>query len=204
MTDLANLPRTIMPEEFFELVVEAIGGAPAPPGATEDRSVLRLVGPGGGAWSAGFEGGLLALLEGDAAGPLVTITLSVPDWREFIAGRVRDAVDPHIPVPLGDPRTLTRLVEHSARALILKDFAGDLQIVIEDKDEDADYVATLTFGGGEPSVASPTTTITVTLGDLVAIVSGKDDAQSAFFQGKIRVDGDMNLAMGLMTAAMSG
>ena len=58
------------------------------------------------------------------------------------------------------------------------------------------------MGGQPPNVTSPTTTIRVDLTYLGRLASGAENVQNAFFAGKIRIDGDMNLAMGLMTAVM--
>ena len=61
---------------------------------------------------------------------------------------------------------------------------------------------TLTFGGAAPKPAAPTTTVTFSRDDFLAILGGELQPQAAFFAGKIRLDGDMNLAMGLMALAM--
>lgn len=204
MPDLVNLPRTIMPEEFFGLVREALADAAPPPGARDHSLGVHLTGAGGGHWHAGIAGGALVLGEGTVDAPLVALTLSVGDWREFVAGRVRDAVDQHVPVPLGDPKMITHLLSHTDRAELLQQFSGDIQVVVEDPEVDAEYRATCTLGGACPDLGAPTTTIRVALPDLVRLASGEDNPQAAFFQGKIRIDGDMNLAMGLMAAAMAG
>ena len=49
LSDLTNLPRTIVPEAFFEKVMEVVADIPAPPEAAEDRALVRLEGLGGAA-----------------------------------------------------------------------------------------------------------------------------------------------------------
>jgi putative sterol carrier protein len=47
--------------------------------------------------------------------------------------------------------------------------------------------------------ASPNITITVAAGDWLDIINGKLDGQMAFMSGKLKVKGDMSLAMKLKT-----
>jgi putative sterol carrier protein len=47
----------------------------------------------------------------------------------------------------------------------------------------------------EGSVDSPTTTLTMTGDDFVGLVNGTVNAMAAFMQGKIKLQGDMGLAM---------
>ncbi len=49
----------------------------------------------------------------------------------------------------------------------------------------------------EGTAASPKMTMTCTSQDLLAMVNGELSAVSAFMQGKIKIDGDMALAMKL-------
>ena len=72
---------------------------------------------------------------------------------------------------------------------------------MQDREEDAEYRVTLTFGtsgGGNTSA----TTVSVDLDYLGHLMSGQETPQNAFFAGKIRIEGDMNLAMALMSAMM--
>jgi len=202
MVDFMNLPRMIMPAALTDLIAEAMTELTPPEDATDDRVAVHVTGPGGGDWHTGVTDGAFDIVEGSAEAPLVAISLSVADWREFVAGRVRDEVREHTDTALLDPKALTRLQGSGERAGRLRGFAGDVQIIIEDGEEDAEYAATFTLGGGAPNVDAPTTTIRVDLGYLGRLASGEENVQSAFFAGKIRIDGDMNLAMGLMTAMM--
>ncbi len=202
MTDLMNLPRSIMPAEFFELVRELAKDEPAPEGATEDRASIHLDGAGGGSWSFGFSAGAMVLEEGGAAAALVQVSSRVSDWRELVAGRVRDAVKDHVDASLFDPRSLGHLYAQADKAQMLRGFSGDLRVVLEDREANTDYSATVTLGGGPPQVDAPTTTISVALADLGRLASGTESVQQAFFAGKVRIEGDMNLAMALMTAMM--
>ena len=150
----------------------------------------------------GVSEGAFGVADGTTTSPLVSISLAVADWREFVVGRVRDLVTQHANTSLLDPRALTRLQGSGERAARLRGFTGDIQCIVEDGEEDAEYIATFTLGGGTPNLTAPTTTIRVDLGYLGRLVSGEENVQNAFFAGKIRIDGDMNLAMGLMTAVM--
>jgi len=202
MADLMNLPRMIMPAAFTELLAEAMSEIEPPADASADRVAVFISGPGGGDWHMGVTDGAFDVVEGATEAPLVSISLTVADWREFIAGRVRDVVKEQSNRSLLDPRGLAKLQGSGERASRLRGFSGDIQCIVEDADEDAEYVATFTLGGQGPNVTSPTTTIRIDLGFLGRLASGAENVQNAFFAGKIRIDGDMNLAMGLMTAVM--
>ena len=56
------------------------------------------------------------------------------------------------------------------------------------------------FSGGKLSArdgkaAAPRLTVTTALADILAVSDGKLDAMAAFMQGKIKLDGDVGLAM---------
>lgn len=51
---------------------------------------------------------------------------------------------------------------------------------------------------GEGAAASPKLTVTVDSDDFIKIFSGKMDGMQAFMQGKLRLAGDMSLAMKLL------
>jgi putative sterol carrier protein len=62
----------------------------------------------------------------------------------------------------------------------------------------------LKFAGGKVNAAqgtsaSPRLTVTAGLADIIDIVEGKLDGTAAFMQGKIKLDGDVGLAMRMVS-----
>jgi putative sterol carrier protein len=53
--------------------------------------------------------------------------------------------------------------------------------------------------GAEGKAVSPRLTVTTSLADLLAIADGKLDGMAAFMQGKIKLDGDVGLAMRMVS-----
>jgi putative sterol carrier protein len=53
--------------------------------------------------------------------------------------------------------------------------------------------------GAEGKAASPRLTVTAGLADINAITEGNLDAMAAFMQGKIKLDGDVGLAMRMVS-----
>jgi putative sterol carrier protein len=51
--------------------------------------------------------------------------------------------------------------------------------------------------------SSPDMTVTTSADDMLALVSGDLNAVSAFMQGRVKIDGDMSLAMKLQTLLSS-
>ncbi len=63
---------------------------------------------------------------------------------------------------------------------------------------------TIKFSGGkvtgvEGNAVSPRLTVTSSLADISAIAEGKLDGMAAFMQGKIKLDGDVGLAMRMVS-----
>ncbi len=199
MTDFANLPADITPAQFFDLVAAALANEPAPAGAAPDKLVIHVGGDDGGVWNLGFEGGGLKIATGAAAAPPLQLSMTSDDLRAFIAGSIRDAIRARAGGRTIDASQLAKLFRITNKTEQVKAYTGDLQMVLEGP---ATYRLTLTFGGNTPTPEAPTTTVTFTLDDFLAILGGELQPQAAFFAGKIRLDGDMNLAMGLMALAV--
>jgi putative sterol carrier protein len=53
--------------------------------------------------------------------------------------------------------------------------------------------------GVEGKASSPRLTVTTSLADILAITEGKLDAMAAFMQGKVKLDGDVGLAMRMVS-----
>ena len=80
-----------------------------------------------------------------------------------------------------------------ANATVLFDFSAD---------EGGQWTATMddgSFGIDETGTPSPDVTIRMKGADFLAMVNGKMNPVAAFMQGRIRVEGDMALAMRLQT-----
>ncbi|MCB9732968.1 MAG: SCP2 sterol-binding domain-containing protein [Deltaproteobacteria bacterium] len=201
MADLANLPNDITPDHFFELVESALADEPAPSGASPEKLLIHLNGDGGGTWALGFQDGKLTAKKnvGEKDPPL-QLSMTVDDWRAFVAGRVRDAVAAKVNVGF-DAKQVAKLYRVTNKTDQVKAFKGNLQLVVEDKEKGGAHRVTLTFGGAGPVTDNPETTVSVDLEDFVGLAGGEINAQTAFFMGKIRLDGDMNLAMSLMALA---
>ena len=203
LSDLTNLPRTIVPEAFFEKVMELVADIPAPAEAAEDRALVRLEGMGGGQWNVGFVDGRAQIREGEISDPTVQVSLSVIDWREFVVGRVRDVVTPGMDKNLLDPRMIVRIFDDRDAVEAVRDFQGTIKLTVRDPEEDGDYVLFVTLGGQAETREESATTVEISLGDLASLVRQESTPQAAFFAGQIRIDGDMNLAMALMTLTAS-
>ena len=199
LSDLTNLPRTIVPEAFFEKVMEVVADIPAPPEAAEDRALVRLEGLGGGEWNVGFVDGRAQIRQGTIDAPTVQVSLSVIDWREFVVGRVRDVVTPGMDKNLLDPRMVVRIFDDREAVEAVRDFQGTIRLTVRDPEEDGDYVLFVTLGSQDETREDPATTVEISLEDLARLVRQESTPQAAFFAGQIRIDGDMNLAMALMT-----
>tara|TARA_B100000674_G_scaffold447121_1_gene414516 strand:- start:84 stop:689 length:606 start_codon:yes stop_codon:yes gene_type:complete len=200
MSDLTDLSYDITPEDFFKLVVETVSGQPLPDNARPERAQLSLSG-GGGTWNCGFADDQFTVEEGSVSDCPVHVALSVDDWREFVAGKLRDAVREHVDVALIDPAALMKLYGTAEKIEQVNALKGSLRVTIEDGDRH--YVATLATGGTDPTSDEPTASIAMTLADFALLASGQENPQMAFFSGKIRVDGDMNHVMGLFALTMT-
>ncbi len=201
-TDFANLPADITPSVFFAAIAEALKDEPAPANAAPDKLLLHVTGDEGGTWAMGFVNGRLAIDQSAADKPPLQVTTSIEDFRAFLAGSVRDALKAKAGSKASaiDAKQVAKLFRITTKTDQVKQYTGDLQLVVENSP--SNHKLTLTFGGTTPNPAKPTTTISISLADFLALTGGELNAQAAFFAGKIRLDGDMNLAMGLMAMAM--
>ena len=199
----------IPPTEFLESwFPAAYAEAEAPPGAAEVdvKLGLRLEGEGGGEWLLHMDHGSLQVHSGSREEAAFTYVQSVDDWRGalwegrggalgkgtlqvFDPGRERPAVAPDAVV--GPPAV-------SALAA-LAELSGLIRLVVDDPEHP--WSVGLKLGPGEiPEPA--TTTVSVTLEDVLAIEEGELEPMAAFMSGRIRVDGDMTLMMQMQAVLM--
>lgn len=190
------------PQEFFEKMLPDLAASKAGELSDEQKAVnhavgVVLTGDGGGSWTMAIEGGALKVSGGsiaDGANPVVS--LSVEDWRGVLTGKKAMlaaggagadmmAIDPS----QFKPALLDRI----------KPIAGTIRFVVEDPDQ-GDLEVTLKFGANAPD--EPQCTVSTDVETAKATQDGSMNPQMAFMQGKVKIVGDMNLAMQVGSLAM--
>lgn len=157
--------------------------------------VVRVTGEGGGTFHLNVTEGRLT--PGDAPTHPVLLTL-VQDRRGF-ERLIADAGDSALGflgglTGLADEMKLTR-----ARVEALAGVSGTLLFAVGGDDG---FALTTHFGDGEPN-DPPDTSIVVDPTVYTELQAGHLDLQNAFMDGKLEIEGDMQLAMQVALAAMA-
>ena len=202
MSALLNLPTTITPSEFFEeVLLGELAAVEVPSDTSREPAQFNVL--GAGVWSIGVDDEGVFVDSQAATQPPIQVSMSENDWRAVVVGPFKERLAKSGAASLFHPKMMKHLFLSDSKVSMLKQFPGDLQMRIEDRDEATTYSFTLTLGGGAPKVESPTTTLTFQMTDVEDMLAGRSNAQQLFMQGKLRIDGDMNMVMGLMSVAMA-
>lgn len=96
--------------------------------------------------------------------------------------------------------TIEKLMAGMPNAFI-PEKAGNIDVVIQfhmTGDQQSDWIATIKDGKCDISAGvseSPTMTLTADAQDYIDVITGKQDGMQAFMKGKLKLAGDLNLAM---------
>jgi len=92
MADRPKPPEDITPDDFYlKWLPEQAAANPDQAAKIKDINAVMqfvLTGDGGGEYFMQLEGGNIQTQKGKADSPKLTITMSVPDWREINSGRL--------------------------------------------------------------------------------------------------------------------
>jgi putative sterol carrier protein len=190
---MADVPQDISVSEYFEKVVPEIFKE-----QIESTTVLGMEGTKASlmfnvAGDAGVQTYSLVItnakdleiVAGPVDDPLVTLDLDEATWRDAVTGKLAGAMDMFTDA--------SQLANRSRYDKIL-DIKGTL--VLDLSRPDGDNVAVkVVFNGAE----SPSATFRCSLEDWVAIGKGELAGTTAFMGGKLKIEGDMPLAIQLST-----
>lgn len=183
-------PAEITPEQFFTrwlpAELERLGSAAGIP----DMLVrIELTGEGGGTWDLLTRQGRLSVSPPvDVARPLVTLQLSVQDWRAIVVGEEG-------PVDLA-PRAAAStdlLFVDAASQKILAAINGTFRFEVRDFNGRT-WTLNATFGD-QPPGEIPDAVIATDAETYGAILARELMAPEAYFSGKIIVEGDAALGL---------
>jgi len=149
-----------------------------------------------GAWSLRLNQGRVEVAQGVAGDALVRITLGQEDFEAVIVAGAEQ---------LGEEAGLERqlvavraLMLDADRARMLRESAGSLLLRLTAPERERRL--TLTLGGVPPKLEQPDAELGLELADLWAIQSGVKNPFELLMEGRLRISGNMQLAMALGAA----
>ncbi len=196
----ARPPKDITPTSFFldwlPAEFEKAFGKAGVAASQQDLTVrVRLDGDDGGTWDLTLKGGHLEVVPQTAGGePDVTVMQTVADWRAIAVGEP-GAVD--LAPPQASPMDILFLDPSSRQ--VLKQVKGTIRFQVTEYNART-WALTVKLGAQAPS--EPNATISVDADSYGKLLSRKLGAPEAFFSGKIKLTGDVGLAMQLGTAML--
>ena len=183
MAEQPPVSEDVTPQQFFEQLLpmgfeaqrQAGGAVPA-----DFTMQYHLVGDGGGDWAVTIKDGAMSTTKGrhDA---VITVTLSVDDWRDAVLGRNGAAIS--ILLPQNRPGR----PDNSGR---VKQMKGTIAQELA-RDAGDPFKLEMCFNGA----AAPRTVLKMKLADFVAMQEGRLNGQEAFMTGRLRIEGDMAFMM---------
>jgi putative sterol carrier protein len=160
---------------------------------------VRLDGDGGGAWDLRTGDGALVVTPGAAADPDVTVHQTVADWKAIAVGEP-GAVN--LAPPQASPTDVLFL--DPAALKMVQTIRGTVRFEVSGFNGRT-WSLTVKLGGGDivDGPAAPAdATISVDAETYAQMLARTLPAPAAYFQGKIRLAGDANLAMQIGMALM--
>jgi hypothetical protein len=184
MNDRRRPPPDITPERFFvewlPAEFERLGSAA---GFPDLRVRVNLLGPGGGTWELVSVAGKLSVGPPDGAQrPLVTLALSVPDWRAIMVGEQGEV---SLTPPNASPTDL--LFVDAASQQLLATMTGTFRFEVREYNG---RTWQLWASFGEQRKETPDAVISTDAMTYAALLARTLAVPEAYFGGKITIDGD--------------
>ena len=187
-------PADITPQQFFETwLPEQLAGAP-PVKPTTVR--VRLDGEGGGVWDLVLGPSGLTVVPGGGTGEAeVTLTQTVADWRAITVGEPGAVT---LAPPQAKPTDILFL-DRAAQQVVAM-VKGTIRFEVTGYNGRTWALIAKLGPGPTPEVADAT--MSVDAETYAAILARVIPPAAAYFQGKVKIAGDANLAMQLGMALM--
>ncbi len=182
-------PNDITPERFFTEWLPSELGSHRASAPLHARVVLD--GEGGGAWDLHFGPDGVRVAAPNGAEPAVTVRLSVADFRGVVLG---DGPAARLAPPDASPADLV-LLDATTQELVKA-----AQGIVRFEVADVAFAATLKLG--PKPMGPPDATVTTDADTYRELLARRVPLAQAYFQGRIRLAGDVNLAMQLGMAMM--
>jgi hypothetical protein len=192
-------PQDITPARFFEewLPAQVAQAARRPTRQLRVRSILE--GDEGGVWDLVIGPDVFDVTRaGNGGEPDVTMRQSVRDWRAFLLGEP-GGVD-LVPARDSSGGSSGMLMLDRTAEQVLASVKGEVRFEVTNFNGRT-WSLDVKLGSHAPK-ASPDTTISVEADVYAAMLARTLPVPQAYFQGKIRITGDANLAMQLGMAMM--
>jgi len=187
-------PADITPQQFFETwLPEQLAGAP-PVKPTTVR--VRLDGEGGGVWDLVLGPSGLTVVPGGGTGDAeVTLAQTVADWRAITVGEPGAVT---LAPPQAKPTDILFLDRAAQQAVAM--VKGTIRFEVTGYNGRTWALIAKLGPGPTPEVADAT--MSVDAETYAAILARVIPPAAAYFQGKVKIAGDANLAMQLGMALM--
>jgi putative sterol carrier protein len=194
MADPVRPPKDITPSKFFTEWLPAQISAGGGGSAMTIR--VNLSGDEGGAWDLKIGGAGLSVSAPDGAEPDVTVVQTVQDWKAIAVGEP-GAVN--LAPPQSSPKDILFLDKTSQQ--IAKSVKGSIRFEVTGYNGRT-WALAVKFGPGALAADKADATISVDAETYAAMLAKTLPAPQAYFQGKVKISGDANLAMQLGMAMM--
>jgi sterol carrier protein 2 len=196
MADPVRPPKDITPSKFFTEWLPAQVPAGAGGGGAGLTIRVQLSGDEGGAWDLKLGGSGLNVSAPDGATADVTVAQTVQDWKAIAVG---EAGAVNLAPAQASPTDILFL--DKASQTIAKSVKGTMRFEVTGYNGRT-WSLTVKFGPGVVVEDKPDATISVDAETYGAMLARTLPAPQAYFQGKVKIAGDVNLAMQLGMAMM--
>ena len=177
------------PREFFRDFLPGWFGKNAGAGGTSPGALVFHV--GAEAYALRLEAGQLVVTDGSNDDAILQVSLSVEDFAELIRG-----AQPLLDAGKSDRLLALRSLSLDAeRAKMIRNVDGS--VAFEITDGARVHTLLMTPGSATPGAAPPACTVRVAAGDFWALSRGEKNPFELLMDGKIRMQGRMEVAMAL-------
>ncbi|MCB0220656.1 MAG: SCP2 sterol-binding domain-containing protein [Chrysiogenetes bacterium] len=175
-------------KEFFDKFIPeklaSLSGVDFP----DVKDTIQIEVIGAGEWTGKIEGGKPTITAGKASDPLITVAFTEAALKMGLA-RAGDQLDADIS---GPAKMAAGMLSPDKAEQVRSQLQGTMKFTITTNDGKEESIA-IGFNGID--IDTPTCTIKTTEGEMNEMREQQMPPQQAFMAGKIRLEGDMSLAM---------